>query len=154
MPLRKTSIPKDGFTLVEILVVVGMLAIVAGTVAFFDLASYEGEAFRGERTTLVTLLETARADALNNVDESQHGVHVATGQYTLFEGESYSDPSRDTSRDVVIAASYVVTISPSGSDIVFAQLSAETSDATITLTDPARKVAATITINREGGISW
>ncbi len=143
---------KRGFTLIEVLIVLGILAIVVAFSLVASTSDYEASAFRAERTALLTLLETARADALNNVDETSHGLYITGSGYTLFEGASYA--TRDASRDQSVPASYAATVTGGTSEVVFAQLSAESSDTTITLTDPNRHLAYTITVNKEGGVSW
>ena len=50
-----------GFTLVEVLVVVGLVTLLLGATLFFDVQGYRSDAFRAERTKLVTALQTAEA---------------------------------------------------------------------------------------------
>lgn len=150
-----------GFTLIEFLVVIGIITLVAGFALLVDINSYRGDAFRAEISTLGSALQTARAQALNNINQSKHGVAIhpdGYDGYVLFEGNSYEE--RDRTRDVRINALYGVTITPS-SEVVFDQLSgnALTStgsyyDGDITLTDSSRSREATIAINHEGQISW
>jgi prepilin-type N-terminal cleavage/methylation domain-containing protein len=146
-----------GFTLIEITVVIAIVAVLAGLIAFVDLNNYRGDAFRAELSSLGVALQTARADALNNIDQNRHGVAIHPGGYNgyvLFEGDSYA--TRDAALDQDIDAAYGVTVAPgSPSEVVFDQLSGDTHlDADITFIDPNRNITAAISINHEGRISW
>jgi prepilin-type N-terminal cleavage/methylation domain-containing protein len=152
-----------GFTLIELLVVMGIISILLGLSLFVDLNSYRGDAFRAEVGALGVALQTARADALNNINEAKHGVAIHPGGYNgyvVFQGDNYA--ARNVALDVSIDASYTVTISPSSpTEVVFSQLSGNAVtalgldyDGDITFTDPNRAVTAVITINHEGKISW
>jgi len=146
------------FTLLEVLVVIGLFTSIAAISLFIDLNSYRGDAFRAEKTMIGTLLQKARADALNNIDQDPHGVaffppdHPTS--YVIFSGTSYS-ASLPASREV-FDSSYQIQISPaSPTEVVFQQLSGATAfGGDITLTDPARGMTQAITINQEGLISW
>jgi prepilin-type N-terminal cleavage/methylation domain-containing protein len=148
---------KGGFTLIELLVVIGIITVLAGLVSFVDLNNYRGDAFRAEVAALGSALQTARADALNNIDQNKHGVAIHPGGYNgyvLYEGDSYA--LRIPALDQKVSASYGVTLSPSSpTEVVFDQLSGDASyDGDITFVDPNRSITAAITINHEGRISW
>ncbi len=153
---KPPCVQKQGFTLIETLVVLATLVLVAGLVLFFDLNNYRGSAFRAERSTIITVLESARANALNNIDQASHGVAIHPpdhpDSYVLFEGSSYA--ASDISTREVIDASYPVTITPI--EVIFSQLSGNANyDGTIALVDAARNnFTFTISVNREGRIHW
>jgi prepilin-type N-terminal cleavage/methylation domain-containing protein len=146
-----------GFTLIEVIIVIGIISILGGLSLFIDLNSYRGDAFRAERAALVTALQTARADALNNINENRHGVAIHPSGYNgyiIFEGDSYASSTHLL--DEKMESSYSVDISStSPSEIVFDQLSGNANyDGNIVLIDPARQSSTTISINHEGKISW
>ncbi len=145
-----------GFTLMEILVVLGLVGMIGALSLFTDLNNYRGNAFREEVNILGTALQTARADALNNIDQNRHGVAIHPGGYDgyiIFEGDNYA--TRITSLDVNIKSSYGITPPALPTEIVFDQLSGDANyDGDIVLTDPERNMNATISINHEGKISW
>ena len=140
----------------EMLVVIGLITIIGSISMFIDINSYRGNALRAEVNSLGTTLQTARADSLNNMHERRHGVAIAPGginYYVIFEGDTYA--TRDPSRDENIKISYDVLFSPSSpSEIVFDQLSGDSSDWNITMTDQERNMDEVIGINHEGKISW
>ncbi len=144
------------FTLIEILIVIGILSVLGAMTLFIDLGSYRGDAFRAERDTVVTLMQKARADALNNIDEAPHGLALFPADhpksYVLFDGTTYAaDPA---SHDVV-DASYDVGLAPgTPSEVVFEQLSGDANySGAVTLVDPNRTLSFDIDINQEGMIS-
>jgi prepilin-type N-terminal cleavage/methylation domain-containing protein len=159
MALRKTFTAKNrGFTLVEMLIVIGMIAMLGSVMLFIDLNSYRGDSFRAERSQVVTLLGQARIDALNNVSEEPHGLALypadAPGSYVLFAGTSYAASAVSTRQPYKSA--YKINIGAgSPSEVVFEQLSGNSNfSGTITLQDPNRDFSYDITLNHEGGISW
>ena len=140
----------------EALVVMGLFSMIAGLGLFLDFGSYRGDAFRAEQASLVELLQTARANALNNINEEPHGVAIHPGGYdgyVVFEGSTYA--TADHSRDMRVEAFYTVGFSSTTpQEVVFEQLSGDSNGATITMTDSVRGLTAVIAINHEGAIDW
>jgi len=83
-----------GFTLIEILVVIGILTLFAGIGLMFSFDSFRGYLTRSEQVMIVHMLAKARNRAMNNFDESAHGLKIEPGSLTLFAGSSFdvSDP--------------------------------------------------------------
>ncbi len=146
----KTNTGGAGFTLIEVLVVIGLLGLVASLGSAIGFDTLGRSATREERDTLVSLLWSARTRALANMHESAQGVHIDGGQYVLFEGPSYdiSDPDNQ-----MIPRNPAVTIS-GGPDIIFTQLSGGVSAGTGTLTMTGPTGMATVEINEAGRIEW
>src|SRR3989338_4178929 len=132
---------KRGFTLVEIVVVFGL---------FLSIDFYRSYAFRAERDMLISVLQKARSQALNNIRETPHGVRLEDDSYILFQGSSYA--AADHGFDQVVGAA--PSISHTGlSEIVFTQLSGgANASGTIDVTDGLRTIS--ISINNAGRISW
>ncbi len=150
---RKNSL--TGFTLIEVLVVLGIVTMIIRATLMFDVNSFRGEAFRGERNTLVVALQTARADALNNINQQKHGVKINPSGfkgYVIFEGNTFA--SSDTSLHNEIPSLYTIELAPGSPDeIVFSQLSGNADfDGEIVLKDPERALTTNIVINHEGKI--
>jgi prepilin-type N-terminal cleavage/methylation domain-containing protein len=161
MALHKTYISSKkqfnhGFTLIEVLVVLTLLSIVFGSTLFFTADTYQRTAFLSERDNLVSVLQTARAKALNNVNQSKHGVALypdGYSGYVVFEG--YTLASSDILSRIYIASSYAVIVDGvSPNEIVFEQLSGNASyDGQITLIDQNRMATTSFSINHDGAIS-
>jgi len=145
-----------GFTLIEILIVVAILSIIMGLGLFFSIDSYKGYIFLSERDNIVNVLEKARNRALINQYGVPHGVCYddKESEYILFGGAVFDAFDE---RNENISGSKIVQISGfplcgSGNEILFSELSAETSDNQINLTGGRKDF--NITINKEGGINW
>lgn len=149
-----------GFTLIEMLVVMGILTMLGSLALFVNLDTYYGFMFRGERDTLISTLQKARSQSMNNiclgagcVDGKPHGVHVKKGEYTIFQGGSYA--ARDTAVDeIIFSQNNAIELSTTSLEVVFAQLSGDTASVQeIGLFDNAGHHSTT-SINTEGRISW
>ena len=140
-----------GFTLIEILVVVGIFAILATYALFLSMDFYRRYSFRSERDILVNVLQRTRTRALSNINASAHGVRIEPGQYTIFQGSYNTSPDYE-----VIKPNYNVTIttpvSPSPLDIIFQPLTGDTATTSVTLSSDLNH--STIWINPEGRISY
>ncbi len=156
--IKKIKSKEKGFTLIETVIVLGVITIAAGTLMFVDLTSYNASQFQSATNNLISVLQTARASSLNNVDQSAHGVAIFPSDhptsYVIFEGPSYA--SRIIAKDEIIDSDYSIDFGNiSLKEIVFDQLSGNVQqNGNINLVDRARKLNFKISINYEGGISW
>lgn len=149
MASRKIS-TLSGFTLIEVMVVLGLLALMAALGMFVSFDYYRSYQYRAELNTLGSMLQKARAQAQSNVNESPHGVEILANAYVIFQGPFYA--AREVSLDESFTANGLVSHSGM-SEVVFAQLTGEASaSSTITLTDGTR--TSLISINNEGRIDW
>ena len=104
MALFKTSTPSGsfGFTIMEILVVLGIFALLAGFALVVSIDAYRSHNFRSEQEQLLGVLLKARSQSVNNINQKPHGVHLDSAtQYTLFEGNTYA--TRDAGKDIVFS---------------------------------------------------
>jgi len=139
-----------GFTLIEILIVVGILSILVGLGLFIGNDFYRGYNLRLERSVMVSALQKARNQSMSNIGQSNHGVYLTNDGFTIFQGPSYA--GRSTSSDQIILSNLSVTHSGLN-EIVFSQLSGQSNaSGTITLNNGIS--STTINVNYEGAISW
>ena len=144
--------------MIEVLVVLGMFAILAGFGLMVNMENYRGSSFHSDRDLLVSLLQHARAQSISNkcggsncnFNGKAHGVAIQGTNYVLFQGTDYA--SRDTSEDAVFAANQSVTHA-GATEVTFSQLTATTSaSATFTLTGGGK--TSDVVVSTEGQITW
>jgi prepilin-type N-terminal cleavage/methylation domain-containing protein len=103
----------DGFTLIELILVVGLFTIVfsSGAIVFGGLIQRNSLNYYGNQ--LVQMLREARTNAVVQKNDSSWGLHfnrvIPPYSYTFFKGESYA--GRDPAFDLAIELPSVVTIS-------------------------------------------
>ena len=144
----------EGFTLIEVLVVIALGVILATFSLLLGTNFYTSYSFRSDRDILVSALEKARNRSLANINQAPHGVHIDPAQYVIFEGATYA--TRDATKDESIPASAAIirTVSVPQPEFVFLQLDGGVAiPGNITLATAGHS-PATITINSEGQIDW
>ena len=143
-----------GFTLIEILVAIGIFMVIAVMTVTMGMNSIGRSVVEEDRDLLVILLNDARANALANVNESRHGVHITSdgSQYTVFEGDDFATSDVSTHRDVERAES--VTVSPLGGEVGFDRLSGDAYAGAGTVTLSQDALSLDININSIGRIEW
>ena len=152
MRLPRTSTrnsPTRAFSIVEVLVVIGLLTMIFSLGLFLSMDVWRGSSFRGERDLVLSLLYKARSRALSNINENPHGLYInsAEGTYVLFEGESYEAREQEQAFEMDSQISY------SGeNEFVFEPHEATTEGGTLTISGQGKE--STIDINYEGGINW
>ncbi len=140
---------RKGFTLVEVLIVIGILAAIAGLSVLIGIDSVARGTVHQERDTLVSLLTGARTAALANVNESAHGVHISPTEFISFEGTSFG--SGLNKQPVPRNGAIEIT---GETDIVFAALSGNVLDGVGDIELIDANSTATVEINEGGRIEW
>lgn len=161
-PNTSTRNTRDGFTLIETIVVMSLIAMIGGFTAVVSLDSYRSHSFRSDRDMLVVALQRARSQSMNNIckdggspctNGKSHGVLFNSDAAVIFQGTGST--TRDTALDERIPFAYSTQILPgSASEVVFMQLSGEVlQPGQILLSDGLGKTS-TIYMNSEGRIWW
>src|SRR5579863_8957521 len=159
-------LPRDsGFTLLEVLISLVILVIIFSLGLFVSFDFYRSYAGESEKNIVVSTLQKARSQAMDNIGQNRHGVHVQGNplQYIMFECAPPCNSYPGTSAsDTIISASYNISLTPTPPfDIIFDQLSGDcvpsptfdcASDNPITIN--GNTTSYIITINHEGQISW
>jgi len=150
-----------GFTLVEVLLVIGLLVIIFALGLFMSMETYRGYSRRSERDTLVAVLERARSRAMANVDQHAWGAcydgSVASDpQFVIFSGPSYASAYRTdpvpANPGVTLDLSAAPPLPCASGGVVFAQLTGDTSAISVTMTEGG--ITSTISTNAAGRIDW
>ncbi len=157
MASPNTSIRDKGFTLVEILVVIALFSIILWFGLFVGFDFYKNYSFRSEESVIVSVLQKARNQSLNNINQTRHGVHFEQGQYIIFECPT-ATPQCDAysagPEDNTINSSYGISIDNLPFDVIFEQLGGNCANCPITIKASYENNDYEIEINSEGGISW
>lgn len=146
-----------GFTLLELLVVIGILAVLGAIVisSFYNFRSHRALELATKEARQI--FEEARSRTLASVDDSRYGVFVATNKVVLFKGEDYiaSDPENfvlELGPRVIISN---FSFSPSTNIVLFERGTGEASASgfvEISLTNNSEK-SQRVTISKQGIIN-
>jgi prepilin-type N-terminal cleavage/methylation domain-containing protein len=170
----------SGFTLIEIVVVLGLLAVLGGLSMLMGMEMYRGNSFDNERDALVSVLQSARALSMDNIcsgagctDGKYHGVYIQTDSlgnaqnYIIFQladkTDSY-DPHDDLNETIPVGSSgmHIDFNHLPSQQVVFDRLSGGALDSSgnplatpeeITIKGVGANVS-TVSLNSEGRISW
>jgi len=137
-----------GFSLVEVLVSVGVLVLI-GITSLTSFVSYQRkEALDKNTAKIEALLEQARSMTLSSKDDTQYGVHIESGKLVLFQGNAYS-PAAATNLITNLPGSVIAstTLSGGGNDIIFDRIQGTTNEygtTTLSLTAQASSTKSII----------
>lgn len=106
--------------MLEILIVMALTAAVSGFGASAGTSLLQNFNFNSQHNLLINLLQRARSQSVNNINNLPHGVHASDQGYVLFQGDSWD--SRDPAVDLSYGKSPGITISGT-TDFIFTQLS-------------------------------
>ncbi|HEY1074645.1 MAG TPA: type II secretion system protein [Patescibacteria group bacterium] len=149
----------SGFTLIELIVVIGIFSMLLLVSLPFTLNSIVSAQLNRERDTLIPLLQSARDQSYANLRGRDTGVKINSSNYTLFEGTTYA--SRDTSHDIVYPRSEQLFASgtefrfraPDGVPTIVSG-GVSKSSYSENFVDPKTGRNFTLSINQEGMIDW
>lgn len=143
-----------GVSLVEVLIVIGILAIIAALTFETYISVNANKALDFDAQRIIAELSQARSLTLGSKNGTEWGIHVASTSVTLFEGDAYIEGA---SGNMVSSLNPVVRISNislygGGADIVFKRLTGNTNvTGTILLSNVASSsVSRVITIYGSG----
>lgn len=97
--MSKIFIFAKGFTLLEILLVIGIISILLILVVPISLGFYKNQEIETQTQFLIQTLRRAQLEAMSGELDSSFGVSISSQNYTLFKGNSYM--SRDARYDEI-----------------------------------------------------
>ena len=117
---------KRGFTLVEILIAVGIIGLVS-TLVIIPLASFRDSALLdGAAEEILALLHEARARTVSSDGASRYGVYLESDKITLFKGASFPGAGDPNNKEVSLHNRLILTMSNSlVNGLVFERLTGE-----------------------------
>ena len=151
-----TKAGQNGFTLIEITIVLGLVGVIAAFGVAMSYSSLTKTSVTQERDLFVTLLlRGTRAAAIANMEESAHGVRIdnANDRYILFTG---TDPNGASANPRYIPyTNEVIDIEyTNGDTIVFEQLSGKVTVGYGTIRIKNSNATQEIIIRQSGQIDW
>lgn len=155
---------KKGFTLVELLVVIGIVAVIFSLSALAVLNIQRSRLLESNSWAIVSLLRQAQNQALNGVsvdgtNQVNFGVHfdAANRQYILFQGDSFNPADHYNLVQEIPAGLEMILDLPADNNIIFHKITGRVNNYDgahhqVTLRHPADGRTVTINFNIMGGI--
>lgn len=146
---------QKAFTIIEVVIVVGIIAILAGLSGPAANIFLSRNEVNTEALKITDALRRARAQSMYAVQDSVWGVHFTSTDYTVFRGSSYNpaDVYNDTFILPGILTISTITINGSGSDIIFDRIAGTTSTFGTTTVQNDAAESRTIVVNSGGTIN-
>lgn len=117
-----------GFTLIEIVVAIGMMAIIGATLFIGFGKATESADLKTSAFKVVDALQFARTRTLASLASSQYGVHFEQTQYVLFRGATYNALDPDNIVYPLFSRVEIanITLAGGGSNVVFDRITGKT----------------------------
>ncbi|MBU0976408.1 MAG: type II secretion system protein [Patescibacteria group bacterium] len=145
-----------GITLVEIVIVIGLLAVLIGMAVPIYRTSYTKGDLDTSVSQVLSTIRLAQSKAMSGEGASKFGIHFDSSttpyQYVLFKGDVYNsvDPYNQVSKISKQITITSLSFNGGGSDLVFEKYTGETNNSgTITLRNVSGETID-ITINNIG----
>jgi len=113
-------ISQKGFTLLEILLVIGIISILLVFTVPIGLDFYKSQQLETQTQSIIQALRRAQLKAMAVELDSSFGVYFGVSNYTLFKGNSYLDLSRDVRYDEIFDLPEIIDLSGL-SEVVFSK---------------------------------
>lgn len=144
---------RGGFTLIEFIVVLGVLILISALGLPVGFESYRNYLLSHEVRNLVSVLRRAENLSLTQAHSTSYGVALMPDKFVIFQGSSYA--LRNQSFDELYDKSSVVdvTTAPSISEVSFAPISGlPNATTTFILSNEANSLR--VELNAQGIVDW
>ncbi|HDY73417.1 MAG TPA: prepilin-type N-terminal cleavage/methylation domain-containing protein [Candidatus Jorgensenbacteria bacterium] len=150
LPTGRQVKSQKGFTLLEIMIVIGLFALLVGISIPFGLDVYRSYVLISETRNMVSFLRRAETLSFTNTRNDSYGVMVMNDRFVVFRGASFA--TRDTAFDEEYLRSPLVIVSGIA-HIVFAAVTGRP-DIMGTTTFSNGVNEQTVFINEHGTLFW
>ena len=125
-------INNKGISLIEILIVVGIISIIS-TIVIPSLSRFhDQQALRNTTEDVISLLNEARNNTISSKNSTTYGIHFQSDKVILFTGSSFtiSSSNKQINLDSVIIIPSVggINLNGRGSDIIFDRITGDTAE--------------------------
>jgi len=135
-----------GFSLIEIMVVLGMISILAAA-SFLNVSKKRNMIILEDaQANLVTALEKARSNSQAGIGTLPHGVRIESNKFTVFEG----NPAEGKT---TVFPSSILTNQSIPLNIIFHRISGTSNASTIIIKNPSNGTEKIINIFQDGRIT-
>lgn len=140
---------QKGFTILELMLVVGMLIVIfsLGFPIAFDF--YKNYQLRAEGDKFISLLETTRNSSMINLNQLPHGIYRDNDNFIIFEGNSFA--ARNQSQDQNFPRAKTISVA-GPNEIIFNSLSGQADSSAFVFNNGIKSF--NIYVNQEGQINW
>lgn len=148
---------QKGFSMMEIAMVIVIFAITAGLSVLFYQSMQVRSDIASVSSSFVELARVSQGDSAAGKNGVNHGIHLETSKYTLFEGNTYN-ANASTNYVVTLPSSVSIqniSLNGGGSDIVFTSPKGETNNyGTFSFTSSQLNKSQPITITKIGTFNY
>lgn len=120
----KLKLNKRGMTLIEILIVIGILSVIF-SIIFVQLSKIkEKQSLNTGITSIIFALNKASSKTLASFESSEYGVHFLSNKVIIFKGKVFIENASDNEVIEILPPAYISNIELTGglSDIYFNRL--------------------------------
>lgn len=146
---------QKGYTLVEIIIVVGILMIISGGASLLFLTTQANNEREVVVNEVISLLRKQQLRAMNGEDQEVYGVHFEENKYVGFKGSTYvENDSNNIVSNLPLGVSFQSISLGSDSSIIYNKMTGE-ADTVGTISVVVRGVAGSkvISINNLGTVN-
>jgi len=112
---------KHGFTIIELLLVVGITLLIAATAAPIYGNLQVSSQLDENTNQVVQSIRIARERSVSGLNNSRHGVRLESDKYILYQGSSYALRDSSYDREVVLSDALLIFSTLTNSEVNFSK---------------------------------
>jgi prepilin-type N-terminal cleavage/methylation domain-containing protein len=152
----RTPLQREGFTLVEILLTISILAMITAVSLSAFRSVYRSSGARVAAQEVADAFRESRNNTLSSKNDTVYGVYVGTSSVTRFVGDTYTfGNASNTVYTFEAGATATGTLVSNGVSVIFGRLTGvPNATGTILIRDIDDQNTATITVENTGLIQY